>query len=161
MRGNWKTCVDKTFVRFKRLDLAKTFLRCGFCTFAGLWLILASQLSAIAGRSNSLMDISADGELLACSNRDSGTLTIVDLQTHKKLREVAVGTKPEGVSFLGDSHNLATAIYADDKIVFVDADSGTLLGKTEVFDEPYGVVSNAEGTKIFVTLEFPWPSRRD
>ena len=79
----------------------------------------------------------------------------MDLQTHKKLREVAVGTKPEGVSFLGDSHNLATAIYADDKIVFVDADSGTLLGKTEVFDEPYGVVSNAEGTKIFVTLEFP------
>src|SRR3712207_4198954 len=73
---------------------------------------------AVAGSSNSLMDVSADGALLACSNRDSGTVTVVDLRANRKLREVSVGHKPEGVSFLGDSHRLAVAVYHDDAVVF-------------------------------------------
>ena len=48
-------------------------------TLAGL--LLVSTQFAEAGRSSSLLDISADGKLLACSNRDSGTVTIVDLAT--------------------------------------------------------------------------------
>ena len=63
-------------------------------------------LSLSSGRlmpvtSNSLMDISADGKLLACSNRDSGTVTIVDLNGPTVLHEIAVGAKPEGVTFIG------------------------------------------------------------
>ena len=118
--------------------------------------VVVSQTdSAVASRSNSLMDISTDGRLLACTNRDSGTVTIVDLETHRKLREVSVGKEPEGVTFLGSSHKLVAAIYAEDKVVFFDADTGTSIGETQVFDEPYGVVSNSAGTKIFVTLEYP------
>jgi len=101
------------------------------------------------------MDISTDGKLLACSNRDSGTVTIVDLLTNKKIREVKVGHKPEGVSFLGTTHKLATAVYFDEKVVFLDADSGETLGETEVFDEPYGIVSDSAGRRIFVTLSYP------
>ncbi|MFP6676219.1 MAG: hypothetical protein VB878_14140, partial [Pirellulaceae bacterium] len=110
-----------------------------------------------AGTSNSLMDISADGLLLACSNRDSGTVSIVDLKTRGKLREISVGKKPEGVSFLGSSHRLAVAVYGMDKVVFLDADADTnqKLAATKVFDEPYGVVSNASGSTVYVTLDFP------
>ena len=115
----------------------------------------AGQAAALAGSSNSLMDVSADGALLACSNRDSGTVTLVDLKTNAKLREVAVGQKPEGVSFLGASHRLAVAVYHDDRVVFVDGDTGTMLGYAEVFDEPYGVVSNAAGDRVYVTLSYP------
>lgn len=111
--------------------------------------------STWAGSSNSLMDISADGALLACSNRDSGTVTVVDLATNKKLHELKVGEKPEGVSFLGATHKLAVAVYHDDKVVFLDGDAGTTLGETEVFDEPYGVVSDAAGSRVFVTLSYP------
>ena len=79
---------------------------------AFILILLAAVLMFIsvesrAGTSNSLMDISADGKLLACSNRDSGTLTIIDLQTHKKLREFRVGEEPEGVSFIGETHEVA------------------------------------------------------
>jgi YVTN family beta-propeller protein len=105
--------------------------------------------------SNSLMDISADGKLLACTNRDSGTVTLVDLKTNKKLREVAVGHKPEGVSFIGASHRMAIAVYFDDTVVFVDGDTGKIEGKTEVFDEPYGIVCNSTGQRIYVTLSYP------
>ena len=110
---------------------------------------------AVAGGSNSLMDIATDGRLLACTNRDSGTLTIVDLESHRKLREVAIGRKPEGLAFLGTTHTLAAAVYADDKIVFVDADTGKLVGATEVLDEPYGIVADAAGTKVYATIEYP------
>jgi YVTN family beta-propeller protein len=111
--------------------------------------------TAMAGKSSSLMDISADGKLLVCTNRDNGTVSVIDLQSHRKLREIPLGAKPEGVTFLGESHTAAAAVYAEDKIVFFDADSGKQLGATEVFDEPYGIVSDSAGSKVFVTLDYP------
>lgn len=116
-------------------------------------LLFTAPLSAV--ESSSLMDISSDGKLLACSNRDSGTVTIVDVEKHEKLREIAVGHHPEGTAFLGDSHNVACAVYGDDKVVLLNADNGEIRGEAEVFDEPYGVVSNSEGTKLYVTLDYP------
>ena len=121
----------------------------------GLVCLLLIISQADAGTSNSLLDVSADGRLLACSNRDSGTVTIVDLAKLEKLREVKVGHKPEGVSFIGDSHQLAVAVYADDVVAFVDADQGTVVGHCDVFDEPYGVVSTRDGSRLWVTLEYP------
>lgn len=116
---------------------------------------LLANSSVHAAESNSLLDISSDGQLLACSNRDSGTVTIVNLKTHEKLSGIPVGKHPEGVAFLGDSHALACAVYADDKVVLLNADDGTVSAEIAVFDEPYGVVSNAAGTRLYVTLDFP------
>jgi YVTN family beta-propeller protein len=108
---------------------------------------------AFAGSSNSLLDISADGKLLGAANRDNGTVSIVELATRTVLREIPVGNKPEGVTFLGATQHLAVAVYGDDKIVLLDAGSGDRQGEIEVFDEPYGVVSSADGSKLYVTLE--------
>lgn len=128
--------------------------RIGLVGFAwGMLLTLGGAASA--GSSSSLMDISADGTLLACTNRDSGTVTVVDLKAQRKLHEVPLGSKPEGVTFLGDSHRLAAAVYGDDKVVFVDADAGKAMGSVDVFDEPYGIVSSPDGSRVFVTLDYP------
>lgn len=108
-----------------------------------------------AGSSSSLLDISTDGKLLACSNRDSGTVTVLQLDTRAKVHEVRVGKKPEGVSFVGGSHLLAVAVYGDDKVVLVDADAGKVRSEVEVFDEPYGVVSDAAGEFLYVSLDYP------
>ena len=118
-------------------------------------LLSLMKLFGAGSDASGLMDISDDGTLLACTNRDSGTVTVVDLRTISKRFEVPVGTKPEGLTFLGDSHRLATAVYADDKVVFLNADSGKVDGSTQVYDEPYGVVSNASGSRVYVTLEYP------
>jgi YVTN family beta-propeller protein len=117
--------------------------------------LLFTGSSAIAGSSNSLMDISADGSLLACSNRDSGTVSIVDLKDARKVREIKVGHDPEGVSFLGAGHQIAVAVYHDAKVVFLDGDTGQTLGQTAVFDEPYGVISDSAGQRVYVTLSYP------
>jgi YVTN family beta-propeller protein len=111
--------------------------------------------TAPAGDSSSLLDISRDGRLLACSNRDSGSVTIVDMGDLSVLREIPVGHKPEGVTFLGDSHRLAVAVYGDDVVRFLDADTGNIDRDVPVFDEPYGVATNQSGTRLYVTLDYP------
>ena len=118
-----------------------------------LWLLVSATGPALAGPANSLMDLSADGRLLVCSNRDSGSITIVDTESLQKRFEVTVGHKPEGVTFVGTSHVLAVTVYADDQIVFVDADRGEIVGRCDVFDEPYGLVSNHNGSRLWATLE--------
>jgi DNA-binding beta-propeller fold protein YncE len=119
------------------------------------FLIAMLPAAAFAGPSNSLMDISTDGKLLACSNRDSGTVTIVSLSNHKVLHEVQVGRHPEGLSFVGSSHDIAVAVYDDDQVVLLQGNSGEKLGTLDVFDEPYGVVSRADGSRLYVTLDYP------
>ncbi|HUE74535.1 MAG TPA: hypothetical protein VMP01_26950 [Pirellulaceae bacterium] len=135
--------------------MIRTMSSASCCLLAALALAFSFVNGAWAGTSNSLMDISTDGKLLACANRDSGTVTIVDLAKKEKLHEVPVGKHPEGVSFLGSSHELAIAVYADDKVAIVDADAGKVTRQIEVFDEPYGIVSTKDGGRIFVTLDYP------
>lgn len=130
------------------------FHRYGFCFSLFTSLLLASA-GVEAGTSNSLMDLSTDGALLACSNRDSGTVTIIELPALKKKFEIEVGSAPEGVTFIGATHQLAVAIYGDDCIRFLDADAGTIVGTLDVADEPYSVISSPDGKELFATLEYP------
>jgi YVTN family beta-propeller protein len=119
----------------------------------GLIIFAASRLEA--GTSSSLIDISTDGALLATANHDNGTVSIVDLAAGKVLREIPVGHKPEGVSFIGGTHQLAATAYGDDVIAIADADIGAILRTVAVFDEPYGVISNRDGSRLYATLEYP------
>lgn len=116
---------------------------------------LAQSVVAWAGGSNSLIDVSTDGTLLATANRDNGTVSIVDVASGKVLREIAVGKKTEGATFLGASHTVAATAYGDDVIVILDADGGNVLKSIPVFDEPYGIVSTRDGSKVYATLEYP------
>lgn len=123
-----------------------------------VWGVVAAACPAAtshAGDQNSLMELSRDGRLLACSNRDSGTVTIVRTDDLTKAFELPVGLHPEGVTFLGDSHRLAVAVYGDDRIVLIDADAGREIARTEVEDEPYGLVASRDGRRLFVTLDYP------
>jgi len=118
-------------------------------------LMVLAAVPAAAAENHSLLDISRDGALLACANRDSGTVTFIDLAKQTKRAEIAVGAHPEGLTFIGDSHRVAVAVYADDNVAIVDAAAGEVIQRIEVFDEPYGVVSDREGKRVFVTLDYP------
>jgi YVTN family beta-propeller protein len=112
-------------------------------------------MPANAGSSNSLLDISADGRWMAAVNRDNGSVSIVDLTSQKVTHEIPVGHHPEGVTFLGATTNIAVTVYGDDKVVFCDGETGKVTAQTEVFDEPYGIVGSPDGSKVYVTLEYP------
>ncbi len=108
-----------------------------------------------ANTSNSLMDVSPDGSLLLVANTDSGTVTVVDTVGRKKLHEIAVGDKPEGVTWIGAGPLAAVTVYNDDRVIFLDTHEGRVVKKLSVADEPYGIVASRDGSRAWVTHEYP------
>ncbi len=125
-------------------------------------LILAASMVASTANaddprtsSNSLLCLSSDNTLIACSNRDSRSVSVFTRDDLKRTFEVEVGLHPEGTTFIGDTHLVACCVYGDDRIVIIDADSGNVVQTIEVFDEPYGIVTSRDGRYLFATLEYP------
>jgi YVTN family beta-propeller protein len=110
---------------------------------------------AQAGSSNSLMDLSPDGTRLLVANADNGTVTVVDTAARKALREIKVGDKPEGVTWIGAGPLAAVAVYRANRVVFVDTAAGKVVETLQVAAEPYGIVATRDGTRAYVTHEYP------
>ncbi len=110
---------------------------------------------AQAGTSNSLLDVSPDGTRLLVTNSDNGSVTVVDAVARKALREVSVGDKPEGVTWVGNGPLAAVTVYHEDCVVFLDTRTGRIVDRMTVADEPYGIVANRAGTRLWVTHEYP------
>ena len=105
---------------------------------------------ARAGTSNSLLDVSPDGTRLLVTNSDNGTVTVVDTNTREPLREIEVGEKPEGVTWIGNGPLAAVTVYREDRVVFFDADMGKIIKRLAVPNEPYGIVADPAGTTAWV-----------
>jgi YVTN family beta-propeller protein len=110
---------------------------------------------AVAGPSNSLMDVSPDGTRLIVANPDNGTVTVLDVAARKKLHEIKVGDKPEGATFLGNGPLAAVAVYHENLVALVDTATGELVKKLPVAHEPYGIVATRDGSRAYVTHEYP------
>jgi YVTN family beta-propeller protein len=117
--------------------------------------LLSAGPAVLANSSNSLMDVSSDGSLLLVANPDNGTVSVVDTTARKKLHEIAVGEKPEGVTWIGAGPLAAVTVYHEDRVVFLDAREGRIVKKLDVADEPYGIVANRDGSRAWVTHEYP------
>ncbi len=115
-------------------------------------LLLASPV--LAGSSNSLLDVSPDGTRLAVANTDTGTVSVVDLTTRKKLAEFKCGDHPEAVSWVADTGVFLATVYGDDKLMWFDAVKGHLASLT-VDGEPYAVVVTKDGKFAYVTHDYP------
>lgn len=115
--------------------------------------LLPTQL--LANRSNSLLDISPDGKRLLSANTDNGTVTVVDLESNKVLREIPVGEKPEGVTWIGNGPRAAVTCYTQDKVVLFNAHTGAIEKEITVDDEPYGIVADRAGRFAYVSHDYP------
>jgi YVTN family beta-propeller protein len=129
-------------------------MRCRL-TLVALAALLACLSPAMAGTSNSLMDVSPDGQRLLVANPDNGTVTVIDPIKREKIREIAVGEKPEGVTWIGNGPLAAAAIYHDHRVAIFDAESGKVIQSLEVDHEPYGIVADKAGKRAWVTHDYP------
>jgi YVTN family beta-propeller protein len=121
-----------------------------------LAILLTGSLSSVrAGSSNSLLDVTPDGKRVLVANADNGTVTVIDAEANKALRETSVGDKPEGVAWIGNGPLAAVTVYRSDIVAFVDTDKGKVVEKLSVPDEPYGIVVTRDGTRAYVTHEYP------
>ncbi|MCI0461553.1 MAG: hypothetical protein L0Z62_31775 [Gemmataceae bacterium] len=110
---------------------------------------------ALAGNSNSLLDVSPDGKFLLAANVDNHSVTVVDTTAKKALHEIKVGRRPEGVTWIGNGPLAAVTAYNDNAVVLFDAQTGQVVGKIPVTVEPYGIVSDKAGKRAWVTHEYP------
>jgi YVTN family beta-propeller protein len=118
--------------------------------------VLAFPLSsARAGSSNSLLDVSPDGKFLLAANADNGTVAVVDTRARKSLREITVGEKPEGVAWVGNGPMAAVTLYRDRQVVLFNAETGSIVKRIDVKAEPYGIVADKKGTRLWVSHEYP------
>ena len=119
-----------------------------------LLVLLLGASPLFAGASNSLLDVSPDGKLLAVANTDSGTVSVIDLKARKKLAEYPCGDHPEGVAWAGKTGTFLATVYGDDKVLFYDAAKGHTFN-LKVDDEPYGIVTTADGKFAYVSHDYP------
>ncbi len=82
-------------------------------------------------------------------------MTLVDVQKRVAVREIAVGAKPEGVTWIGAGPRAAVTLYHGNAVVFFDALTGQVGKKLQVSAEPYGIVADPEGKRAWVTHEYP------
>ncbi|MCA9086725.1 MAG: beta-propeller fold lactonase family protein [Planctomycetaceae bacterium] len=122
---------------------------------------LAAMVSLTAGpcraasASSSLLCLNANGSVVACTNRDSGTVAVFSGSPLQRTLEVELGLHPEGCTFVGSTSLVACCVYGADEVVVVDTQTGKVAHRIAVFDEPYGIVSSADGRHLYVTLEYP------
>jgi YVTN family beta-propeller protein len=116
---------------------------------------LGTTAAVNAGTSNSLLDVSPDGKRLLAANADNGSVTVIDTVARKALREIRVGEKPEGVTWIGGGPLAAVTLYHENRIAFIDTGTGKVLNKLSVPAEPYGIVSDKQGKRAWVTHEYP------
>lgn len=121
---------------------------------ATVTVLTLATIPAWAGSSNSLLDLSPDGKWLLATNSDNGTVTLIDAIAHHAIREVPVGDKAEGVTWVGNGPLAVATVYREDALVFFNAQTGDVVKRLTVADEPYGIVSNRAGTKAWVTHDY-------
>ena len=101
--------------------------------------------------SNSLLSLTPDGRWLLVANADNGSVSVVDTQSRKTVREIPVGRRPESVAVIGSGPHAVVTLYKDDQVAMIDFESGKVLARIATPDEPYGVVTNTSGTKAYLT----------
>jgi YVTN family beta-propeller protein len=101
------------------------------------------------------MDVSPDGKRLLVANNDNGTVTLVDTAARRVVREIPVGAKPEGVTWIGPGPLAAIALYEEAAVVILDVDAGKLVRRIKTAGEPYGIVADPAGKRAWVTHEYP------
>lgn len=118
-------------------------------------IVLGLPHLAQAGSSNSLIDVSPDGNWLLVANTDHGTVSVLDLTLRHVRHEIKVGSRPEGVSWIADGPRAVVTVYNDRALVVIDANAGKVDKSLPLPAEPYGVVVDPVGRWAWVTHEYP------
>ena len=121
----------------------------------GILPVLFVASIGLAGSSNSLMDVHPGGKSLIVANNDNGTVTLVDLVKNEAVREIKVGKKPEGVTWIGDGPLAVVTLYHEKQIVVIDTNTGKIEKTIKTAAEPYGIVTDRTGKLAYVSHEYP------
>lgn len=92
--------------------------------------------------------VTSDGRIAFTANIRSGTVSVIDLQTRKKLRDVAVGGEPEGIALSKDEQVLWVADLKGARVQAIDAESLEKIGEVATGAVPIRVAASPDGRWI-------------
>jgi YVTN family beta-propeller protein len=124
-------------------------------TLLAIAALIVTTTPALANTSNSLLDVSPDGRWLLVANNDNDSVTVVDTNDRKSVREIPVGAKPEGITWIGKGPLAAVTCYHDRRVYVFNTETDAIVKKLKVAPEPYGIVADKAGKRLWVTHEYP------
>src|ERR1700686_2112587 len=114
----------------------------------------ASQQSGTISKERYLspleMASSLDGRLLYVVCQDSDEVRVVDVQSSKVIRSVAVGRMPRGIALSPDGSRLYITNAWSDTVSVVDTAALQVVQTLPTGPEPSGVVSDRSGATLYV-----------
>ncbi len=98
-----------------------------------------------AQKSSHMVAISQKGGLAYVANIGSGTVTVIDIETKKKLADIAVGGKPEGIALSPDGRWLWVGDLAEPAVHIVDTQTRMVTGKVGIDPVAIRVLFSPDG----------------
>jgi YVTN family beta-propeller protein len=95
-----------------------------------------------------MVAVTADGTTAYTSNIPAGTVTVVDLAGSKKLRDIAVGGRPEGIALSRDELVLWVGDLEGSRVQAFDTDTFDRLAEVKTGGVPIRVAASPDGRWI-------------
>jgi YVTN family beta-propeller protein len=95
-----------------------------------------------------MVAVSPDGRRAFTANIGSGTVSVVDLVGKRKLRDIAVGGRPEGIALTPDGATLWVGDLEGARVQAFDAATHERLAEVRTGDVPIRVVASPDGRWI-------------
>ena len=108
------------------------------------------------GKSPSGIAVTADGATLLVANRESDSVSVIDVATRQETRRIPVGTHPFGLTLSPDGTRAFTANVLSDDVSAIDLAAGRETGRVKTGQRPY-VIAFAQGggsLRGFVTDQY-------
>ena len=112
----------------------------------GAMLFVALSGSPIAGPG-------VDESKLPPADRTADGIGVVDLSTHKLVRNLTSGQDPEAFAFSPDGKTMYVSNEESAEMSVIDVTSGTVRSRVKVGEEPEGVTVRPDGREVYVTCE--------
>ncbi len=95
-----------------------------------------------------MVAVTADGTTAYASNIPAGTVTVVDLAGGKKLRDITVGGRPEGIALSSDELVLWVGDLEGSRVQAFDTDTFDKLAEVKTGGVPIRVAASPDGKWI-------------
>jgi YVTN family beta-propeller protein len=99
-------------------------------------------------RGTHMVAVSPDGRRAFTANIAAGTVSVLDLESGGKLRDIAVGGNPEGIALTPDGSTLWVGDLAGGRVQAFDARSFARLAEVRTGPVPIRVVASPDGRWI-------------
>jgi YVTN family beta-propeller protein len=129
-------------------------IRHRWCSHGRLWcLVLLIGLSAPVWHPRAAaLTRRAESRKLYVDNTSGRTVSVIDLDTRRVVREIEVGEHPHGLGVLPDQTRLFVSVESDHSVKLIDTRSDTIVGSIAVTGTPNQLAVTPDGRWVYVAI---------